>query len=112
MGGGGSEWVCGVCVCVYESVSVCLCLCQCLLCLFWYAVGGTVRQLPRRCVERQHVLVVGGAGDPGTRYEGRPARLLEAARQVQGSGQGCPAAPQGPHDCKPSTLNFPILPLV
>ena len=30
----------------------------------------------------------------------------------QGSGQGCPAAPQGPQDCKPSTLNFHILPLV
>ena len=31
---------------------------------------------------------------------------------TQGSGQGCPAAPQGPQDCKPSTLNFHILPLV
>ena len=30
----------------------------------------------------------------------------------QGSGQGCPAAPQGLQDCKPSTLNFHILPLV
>ena len=30
----------------------------------------------------------------------------------QGSGKGCPAAPQGPQDCKPSTLNFHILPLV
>ena len=30
----------------------------------------------------------------------------------QGSGQGCPAHPQGPQDCKPSTLNFHVLPLV
>ena len=28
----------------------------------------------------------------------------------QGLGQGGPAAPQGPQDCKPSTLNFHILP--
>ena len=26
----------------------------------------------------------------------------------QGAGQGCPVAPQGPQDCKPSTLNFHI----
>ena len=26
--------------------------------------------------------------------------------------QACPAAPQGPQDCKSSTLNFHILPLV
>ena len=38
--------------------------------------------------------------------------VLCLLRVVQGSGQGCPAAPQGPQDCKPSTLNFHILPLV
>ena len=33
-------------------------------------------------------------------------------KQPQGAGQGCPAAPQGPHDCKPTTLHFHVLPLV
>ena len=40
------------------------------------------------------------------------AMVLRVKTSLQGSGQGCPAAPAGPQDCKPSTLNFHILPLV
>ena len=41
-----------------------------------------------------------------------PAGHHALHEMLQGAGQGCTAATQGPQDCKPSTLNFHILPLV